>query len=58
MSQEQVELLYAYLIRSQIYREKSENSEEDFMMAVADIMAKGEQAVDTVSDEMGKLGLQ
>ena len=58
MSQEQVELLYAYLIRSQIYREKDENSEEDFMMAVADIMAKGEQAVDTVSDEMEKLGLQ
>ena len=40
MSQEQVELLYAYLIRSQIYREKNENSEEDFMMTVADIMAK------------------
>ena len=58
MSQEQVELLYAYLIRSQIYREKDENSEEDFMMAVADIMAKGEQAVDTVNDEMQKLGLQ
>ena len=58
MSQEQVELLYAYLIRSQIYREKNENSEEDFMMTVADIMAKGEKAVDTVSDEMDELGLQ
>jgi len=58
MSQEQVELLYAYLIRSQIYREKDENSEEDFIMAVADIMAKGEKAVDTVNDEMEKLGLQ
>lgn len=56
VTQEQIELLYAYLIRSQIYREKNENSEEDFMMAVAELMAKGEEIVGDVNEEMNNLG--
>lgn len=45
MSQEQMDLLYAWAIRSGIYSEEDESSEQDFMMSLIETAATVEGAV-------------
>jgi hypothetical protein len=53
MSQEQMDLLYAWAIRSGIYSEEDESSEQDFMMSLIEAAATVEGAV-----EQGKQNIE
>ena len=44
MSQNQQELFYAWLVRSELYDDESEGGEQDFMMSLADYLAQAENA--------------
>lgn len=52
LTQEQLDLFYAWAVRSQIYNEDSETSQEDFMMAVAEAIASGQDTLNTLENQM------
>jgi hypothetical protein len=63
MTEEQMDLMYAWVLRSGIYSEEDENSQQDFMMALIDAAAKVEetavQGKSRIDDQMQRfLGYQ
>ena len=57
MRQDQIDLFYAWAVRSNIYdtAEGDGQSEEDFMMAVADFMATSEETLGGINAQMRDL---
>ena len=55
MSQNQQELFYAWLVRSELYDDESEGGEQDFMMALADYLAQAENAKNNLDQQMQNL---
>ena len=55
LTQEQLDLFYAWAVRSQIYQEDSETSQEDFMMAVAEAIASGQDSLNNLENQMDLL---
>ena len=55
MTQNQQELFYAWLVRSELYDDESEGGEQDFMMALADYLAQAENTKNNLSEQMGDM---
>ena len=52
MTEEQMDILYAWMVRSGIYSEEDESSEQDFMMALIDVAASAEETVRSGADSI------